>query len=347
MPIINRIGEFHDELTAWRRELHMYPETAFEEKRTAAFVAGKLEGFGVDEIHTGIAGTGVVAVLRAGDGRRSVALRADMDALDIEEANDFPHRSRNPGKMHACGHDGHTTMLLGAARYLTETRNFDGTVYFVFQPAEENEGGARVMVEEGLFDRFPADAVYAMHNSPGVPVGHYAVQLAKWAGARVLATVSGEAKARHALAGGADAVINYRAENVVERVRELTGGEGVDRIVEVDFGGNLVACTGCLKRNGAIAIYASDGNVAPEINVRSLMALNATLRFVVLNSIPLLARRRAQREVTEWARDPSRAIPVAATYPLDGIVAAHELVESLDKLGTVVVGIRSAGNAAA
>ena len=173
MPIINRIGEFHDELTAWRRELHMYPETAFEEKRTAAFVAGKLEGFGVDEIHTGIAGTGVVAVLRAGDGGRSVALRADMDALDIEEANDFPHRSRNPGKMHACGHDGHTTMLLGAARYLAETRNFDGTVYFVFQPAEENEGGARVMVEEGLFDRFPADAVYAMHNSPGVPVGQF------------------------------------------------------------------------------------------------------------------------------------------------------------------------------
>ena len=173
MPIINRIGEFHDELTAWRRELHMYPETAFEEKRTAAFVAGKLGGFGVDEIHTGIAGTGVVAVLRAGDGGRSVALRADMDALDIEEENTFPHRSRNPGKMHACGHDGHTTMLLGAARYLAETRNFDGTVYFVFQPAEENEGGARAMVEEGLFERFPADAVYAMHNSPGLPVGRF------------------------------------------------------------------------------------------------------------------------------------------------------------------------------
>ena len=198
-----------------------------------------------------------------------------------------------------------------------------------------------------LFADGPVEGLTVLVTGGAGAVGHYAVQLAKWGGARVLATVSGEAKARHALAGGADAAINYRTENVVERVRELTGGEGVDRIVEVDFGGNLAACMGCLKRNGAIAIYASDGNGTPEINVRGLMALNATLRFVVLNSIPLSARRRAQREVTEWARDPSRTIPVAATYPLDGIVAAHELVESLDKLGTVVVGIPSAGNAGA
>lgn len=198
-----------------------------------------------------------------------------------------------------------------------------------------------------LFADGPVEGLTVLVTGGAGAVGRYAVQLAKWGGARVLATVSGEAKARHALAGGADAAINYRTENVVERVRELTGGEGVDRIVEVDFGGNLAACTGCLKRNGAIAIYASDGNGTPEINVRGLMALNATLRFVVLNSIPLSARRRAQREVTEWARDPSRTIPVAATYPLDGIVAAHELVESLDKLGTVVVGIPSAGNAGA
>ena len=174
MPIVNRIAEFHDEMTAWRREIHMHPETAFEEVRTSAFVADKLKEFGVDAVHTGIARTGVVAVLRGqGDSQRSVAIRADMDALDIEEANDFDYKSRNPGKMHACGHDGHTTMLLGAAKYLAETRNFDGTVYFVFQPAEENEGGGRAMVEDGLFERFPADAVYGMHNSPGVPVGRF------------------------------------------------------------------------------------------------------------------------------------------------------------------------------
>jgi len=177
MPVANRIAEFHEEMTAWRREIHMYPETAFEEVRTAAFVAEKLEGFGVDAVHTGIARTGVVAVLRGrGDSRRSIALRADMDALHIQEANDFDYRSRTPGKMHACGHDGHTAMLLGAAKYLAETRNFDGAVYFVFQPAEENEGGGRAMVEDGLFERFPADAVYGMHNSPGMAVGRFATR---------------------------------------------------------------------------------------------------------------------------------------------------------------------------
>jgi hippurate hydrolase len=134
-------------------------------------VAERLEEFGMDEIHRGIAKTGIVAVLRNGTSERSIGLRADMDALDILEANDVPYKSQNPGKMHACGHDGHTTMLLGAAKYLAENRNFDGTVYFIFQPAEENEGGGRVMVEEGLFERFPADAVYGMHNSPGLPVG--------------------------------------------------------------------------------------------------------------------------------------------------------------------------------
>ncbi|MCY4319838.1 MAG: NADPH:quinone reductase [Alphaproteobacteria bacterium] len=167
-------------------------------------------------------------------------------------------------------------------------------------------------------------------------VGHYAVQLAAWGGARVLATVSGEAKAAHALAGGAAAVVNYRQEDVARRVRELTDGEGVDRIVEVDFGGNLATAMGALKRSGTIAIYASDGNPQPQIDARALMALNATLRFVVLNSIPLEARRQAQRDVTRWALG-GGLFPVAARFPLDEIVAAHELVESLDKLGTVVV----------
>jgi len=168
-------------------------------------------------------------------------------------------------------------------------------------------------------------------------VGHYAVQLAKWGGARVLATVSGEAKAAHAMAGGADATVNYRQEDAIARVRELTGGEGVDRIVEVDFGGNLAIMMGVLKRNGAVAIYASDGNAKPEIDVRAFMGLNATLNFVVLNSIPLEARRQAQRDVTRWAAAGEGLFPVAARFPLDEIVAAHELVESLDKLGTVVV----------
>ncbi len=178
MPIVNRVAGFHADMTAWRRHLHAHPELGFEEHGTAAFVAGKLREFGVDEVHTGLAGTGIVAVLRAGSGRRSIALRADMDALPIHEETGAPWASTHPGRMHACGHDGHTAMLLGAARYLAETRNFDGTVHLVFQPAEEiggagSSGGAR-MLAEGLFERFPVEAVYGLHNHP-TPVGSFAV----------------------------------------------------------------------------------------------------------------------------------------------------------------------------
>jgi amidohydrolase len=172
MPIVNRIGELAAEMTEWRQEMHMHPETAFEEEWTSQFIKDRLETFGMDEIHTGIAKTGLVAVLKGnGNSTDAIGIRADFDALDIHELNDVPYKSQNPGKMHACGHDGHTAMLLGAAKYMAETRNFDGTVYFIFQPAEENEGGGRVMVEEGLFDRFEMKSVYGMHNSPGLPIG--------------------------------------------------------------------------------------------------------------------------------------------------------------------------------
>ncbi|MPZ12304.1 MAG: amidohydrolase [Kiloniellaceae bacterium] len=172
MAVINRIAEFHEEIKGWRRDIHAHPETAFEEVRTADFVAGKLAEFGI-EVHRGLATTGVVGVLdgQSNKSGRAIGLRADMDALHIEELNDFQHRSRHDGKMHACGHDGHTAMLLGAAKYLSETRNFAGRVTFIFQPAEENEGGGRVMVEEGLFDKFPVESVYGLHNMPGMPVG--------------------------------------------------------------------------------------------------------------------------------------------------------------------------------
>jgi len=175
MPAINRIAEFEDEMTRWRRDLHAHPETAFEEVRTADLVAGLLEGFGL-EVHRGLARTGVVGTLRAGSGQRAIGLRADMDALHIHEKNEFAHRSVNDGRMHACGHDGYTAMLLGAARYLAETRNFDGTIHFICQPAEENEGGGRVMIEDGLFERFPCESVYGMHNEPSLSVGRFAVR---------------------------------------------------------------------------------------------------------------------------------------------------------------------------
>jgi hippurate hydrolase len=163
-------------MTAWRHEIHAHPETAFEEHRTAEFVARRLAEFGI-EVHRGLAGTGVVGTLKGnGGGSRAIGLRADMDALHIHEKNGFGHCSKHPGKMHACGHDGHTTMLLGAARYLAETRNFAGTVHFIFQPAEENEGGGRVMVEQGLFEKFPVEAVYGMHNMPGYDAGKICVR---------------------------------------------------------------------------------------------------------------------------------------------------------------------------
>lgn len=176
MPVINRIADFQAEMAGWRHTLHAHPETAFEEHRTAELVARLLELFGVAVEH-GVAKTGVIGTLAgARPGGAAIALRADMDALPIQEKNGFAHSSTHAGRMHACGHDGHTAMLLGAAKYLAETRNFAGTVHFIFQPAEENEGGARLMVEEGVLDRYPVDAVFGMHNWPGLPAGQFAIR---------------------------------------------------------------------------------------------------------------------------------------------------------------------------
>ena len=178
MSMLARFQEWHEQLTAWRRDLHAHPQTAFEETYASEFVSSKLREFGLS-VHRGLAKTGVVGTL-VGSGNatgkpRAIALRADIDALDIHEQTGLPYQSKYPGKMHACGHDGHTTMLLAAARYLAETRRFAGTVHFIFQPAEENEGGGRVMVEEGLFDQFPVEAVFGLHNWPGMPIGDFAV----------------------------------------------------------------------------------------------------------------------------------------------------------------------------
>ena len=181
MNILPGVQEIHKEMTEWRHDFHMHPELSFEETRTSEIVANKLESWGV-EVTRGIAKTGVIGTLR---GKReapnetkvkSIGLRADMDALPMEELNDFEHKSKIPGKMHGCGHDGHTTMLLGAAKYLAATRNFHGTVHFIFQPAEEGGGGGGVMVNEGLFDQFPCDKIYGMHNWPLLPVGKMSVR---------------------------------------------------------------------------------------------------------------------------------------------------------------------------
>src|SRR5215831_17082549 len=178
MPIVNRVADLHAEITAWRRDLHAHPELMFDVQRTAGTVAEKLRAFGCDEVATGIGRTGVVGVIygRKGSTGKTIGLRADMDALPIEEASDLPYRSTVAGKMHACGHDGHTAMLLGAARYLAETRNFDGTAVVIFQPAEEGGGGGREMVDDGMMERFGINEVYGMHNYPGMPVGSFGIR---------------------------------------------------------------------------------------------------------------------------------------------------------------------------
>ena len=175
MPTVDRIRDLHDEMTQWRRDIHAHPELGFEEHRTADLVASKLEAFGL-EVYRGIGRTGVVGALRVGNSPRSVGLRADLDALPIHEATGLAYASRHEGRMHACGHDGHTTMLLGAARYLAETRDFEGQVFFIFQPAEEGLGGAQAMIEDGLFEQFPCDAIFGIHNRPRFPVGKFAVR---------------------------------------------------------------------------------------------------------------------------------------------------------------------------
>ncbi|MGH6790341.1 MAG: M20 aminoacylase family protein [Pseudolabrys sp.] len=179
MPIVNRIADMHDDITGWRRDLHAHPEILYEVHRTAASVAEKLKAFGCDEVVAGIGRTGVVGVIRGRKGGKSdkvIGLRADMDALPLDEITDLPYKSTVPGKMHACGHDGHTAMLLGAARYLAETRNFDGTAVVIFQPAEEGGAGGKAMVDDGMMDRFGIDEVYGMHNYPGMPLGQFGLR---------------------------------------------------------------------------------------------------------------------------------------------------------------------------
>ena len=177
MPIVNRIADLHGEINEWRRDLHAHPELRYDVHRTAASVADKLKSFGCDEVVPGIGRTGVVGVIHGRKpGNKVVGMRADMDALPIEEETGLPYKSTVPGKMHACGHDGHTAMLLGAAKYLAETRNFAGTAVVIFQPAEEGGAGGAAMIKDGLISRFGIDEVYGMHNYPGIPLGQFAIR---------------------------------------------------------------------------------------------------------------------------------------------------------------------------
>ena len=205
--IPERVRTLEETMSSWRREIHAHPELAFEEHRTAAFVAEQLGAMGL-EVETGVGGTGVVATLRHGGSARAVGLRAELDALPIAEATGVPYASRTPGVMHACGHDGHCAMLMGAAKHLSDALGFDGTIRFIFQPAEENEAGGRAMIEDGLFDRFPVDDVFALHNEPGIPVGVFSVRPGPVTAALDLFEIRVEGETCHAARPhtGADAI---------------------------------------------------------------------------------------------------------------------------------------------
>ncbi len=200
MPIVNRIADLHGEITAWRHDLHAHPELLYDVQRTAATVAEKLKSFGCDEVVPGLGRTGVVGVIRGRKGKsdKVIGLRADMDALPIEEATNLPYKSTVPGKMHACGHDGHTAMLLGAARYLAETRNFAGTAVVIFQPAEEGGAGAKAMLNDGMMERFGINEVYGMHNYPGLPLGEFCIRPGSIMAAADYVQIDIEGKGTHA-----------------------------------------------------------------------------------------------------------------------------------------------------
>jgi amidohydrolase len=200
MPIVNRVADLQQEVAGWRRDLHAHPELGFDVHRTAGIVADKLKAFGCDEIISGIGRTGVVGVIRGSKAQsdKVIGLRADMDALPIEELTGLPYRSTVPGKMHACGHDGHTAMLLAAAKYLAETRNFSGTAVVIFQPAEEGDGGGREMVKDGLMERFGIAEVYGMHNVPDLPVGAFAIRSGPMLAAADKLRIEIEGKGTHA-----------------------------------------------------------------------------------------------------------------------------------------------------
>ncbi|MGE5104672.1 MAG: M20 aminoacylase family protein [Betaproteobacteria bacterium] len=291
MEIVPEIFALDSVMRDWRHHLHAHPETAFEEEATSAFVAEKLRGFGL-EVHTGLARTGVVGILRGGNAGTAIGLRADLDALHIQEQTNVAHASQHPGRMHACGHDGHTAMLLGAARALCERRNFDGTLYFIFQPAEENEGGGRVMVEEGIFDRFPMQAVYGMHNWPRLPAGAFAMRAGPLMGAYDVFEIVGTGKGAHAAMPyqGKDPMLF--AAHVVQALQTIVSrnlhplAAGVVSVTQVHAGDTWNVIPESIVLRGTVRTFDRDVQDLIEARMRTLVAgaaamfeMSANLRY--------------------------------------------------------------------
>ena len=265
-----------NQMTDWRRDFHAHPELGFDEHRTSAKVAELLREFGL-EVHTDIGGTGVVGVLQRGNGIRSIGLRADMDALPIHERNSFDHRSTKDGVMHACGHDGHTTMLLGAARHLAEAGEFSGRAVFIFQPAEEHGKGAPAMIADGLFDRFPVDEVYGMHNMPGLPVGHFALRTGPMMASEALFEIRVQGQGGHAAMPhkGVDAIvvgaeIVIALQTIVSRKLD-PGRNGVVSVTDIETDGQRNILPGRAVLTGDARALTKDVNAEIERQMRRIV----------------------------------------------------------------------------
>ena len=315
MPIVNRIAEFYPEITQWRRDIHQHPELLYDVHRTAATVVEKLKSFGCDEVVPGVGRIGVVGIIRgrkatSGD-RKVIGLRADMDALPIEEATDLPYKSQTPGKMHACGHDGHTAMLLGAAKYLAETRNFAGTAVVIFQPVEEGGGGGRTMVQDGLMERFAVDEVYGMHNYPGLPVGQFALRPGPMMAAADRIRIEIEGRGGHAakphetvdtIVVGA-AIIGALQSIVSRSVDPLESGVVSITTFQAGNSDNIIPQTGLLR------------GTARTFNVAVQDVIEARVREVVENT----AKAYGAKATLTYRRD----YPVTANHEKQAAFAAQ------------------------
>jgi hippurate hydrolase len=319
MPPKNRFAEMQPEIAAWRRDLHQHPEILFEVHRTAGLVAERLRAFGCDEVVTGLGRTGVVGVIR---GRESasgkvIGLRADMDALPIEEATGAPHASKTPGAMHACGHDGHTAMLLGAARYLCETRNFDGTVLVIFQPAEEGGGGGREMCADGMMDRWNVTEVYGLHNWPGRPVGSFAIRSGTFFAATDTFEITVEGKGGHAakpqetvdptvtsahLVLALQTIVSRNSDPVSQIVVSVTSVESSSKAF------NVIPARVTLR--GTVRTMSRENRDMAEVRVKAIaeatcMAYGATAHVNYHRGYPVMANHDEQ---TDYAREVARAV---------------------------------------
>ena len=316
MSTEHRITELHDELIEIRHDIHRHPEIAFEEVRTADIVAEKLASWGLD-VHRGLGKTGVVGTLRAGDSNRAIGLRADMDALPVDELNSFDHRSVIDGKMHACGHDGHTTMLLGAARYLAQNRDFSGTVHFIFQPAEEMFGGAKYMIEDGLFEKFPVESVFGMHNMPGLPAGHFSV-----AAGPVMAAAD-EYRVKITGVGGHAAYPHYAVDPVYIASEIIVALQTIASR-RVDPLGSVVVSTTVLRAGNA-------GNVIPESAemVGSARAFTTGVQDEIEGSIRRIADGVAQAHGATAEVAYERGYPPTINHPAETEIARQAAIRTV------------------